>query len=95
MEYLPAASCCVDKYSEKLKKLIVFSAFQSVYPLVRMTDSFFARFAFSFSLRYNSPSKTKTRSTEHDEDLLTGRTEQFQQGNTRAVILSMQDSWPN
>ena len=48
-----------------------------------MTDSFFARFAFSFSLRYNSPSKTKTRSTEHDEDLLTGRTEQFQQGNTR------------
>ena len=62
----------MDKYSEKLKKLVVFSAFQSVYPLVRMTDSFFVRFAFSFGLRYNSPSKTKTRSAEHDEDLLTG-----------------------
>ena len=37
MEYLPAASCRVDKYSEKLKKLVVFSAFQSVYPMVRMT----------------------------------------------------------
>ena len=41
MEYLPAASCCVDKYSEKLKKLIVFSAFQSVYPMVRMTNALF------------------------------------------------------
>ena len=38
MEYLPAAGCCVDKYSEKLKKLVVFSAFQSVYPMVRMTN---------------------------------------------------------
>lgn len=27
MKYLPAASCCVDKYSEKLKKLIVFFGF--------------------------------------------------------------------
>ena len=63
MEYLPAASCCVDKYSEKLKKPVVFSAFQSVYPLVRMTDSFSIGFAFSFGLRYNSPSKTKERRT--------------------------------
>ena len=46
-----------------LKKPVVFSAFQSVYPLVRMTDSFFVRFAFSFGLRYNSPSKTKERRT--------------------------------
>ena len=28
MEYLPAASCRVDKYSEKQKKLIVFSLFR-------------------------------------------------------------------
>ena len=63
MEYLPAASCRVDKYSEKLKKLVVFSAFQSVYPLVRMTNSFFVRFAFSFGLRYNSSSKTKEHRT--------------------------------
>ena len=62
-EYFTAISCCVDKYSEKLKKLIVFSAFQSVYPLVRMTDSFSIGFAFSFGLRYNSPSKTKERRT--------------------------------
>ena len=36
---------------------------KSTYPLVRMTDSFFVRFAFSFGLRYNSPSKTKERRT--------------------------------
>mgnify|MGYP000302603874 CR=1 FL=1 len=28
MEYLPAASCRVDKYSEKLKKLVVFRLFR-------------------------------------------------------------------
>ena len=63
MEYLPAASCCVDKYSEKLKKLVVFSAFQSVYPMVRMTNDLFVWFAFSFVLRYNSSSKTKEHRT--------------------------------
>ena len=63
MEYLPAASCCVDKYSEKLKKLLVFSAFQSVYPMVRMTNDHFVRFAFSSVLRYNSSSKTKEHRT--------------------------------
>ena len=60
-EYFTAIGCCVDKYSEKLKKLFVFSAFQSVYPLVRMTNSFFVRFAFSFGLRYNNSSSTKER----------------------------------
>ena len=63
MEYLPAASCRVDKYSEKLKKLLVFSAFQSVYPMVRMTNDHFVRFAFSSVLRYNSSSKTKEHRT--------------------------------
>ena len=63
MEYLPAASCRVDKYSEKLKKLVVFSAFQSVYPMVRMTNDLFVWFAFSFVLRYNSSSKTKEHRT--------------------------------
>ena len=33
MNYLSVASCRVDKYSEKLKKPVVFSAFQSVYPI--------------------------------------------------------------
>ena len=53
MEYLPAASCCVDKYSEKLKKLIVLSAFQSVYPMVRMTKHSFytVRFFFCFAVQ--------------------------------------------
>ena len=59
MEYLPAAGCRVDKYSEKLEKPVVFSVFQSVYPMVRMTNSHFMRFAFSSVLRYNSSSKTK------------------------------------
>lgn len=63
MEYLPAASCRVDKYSEKLKKLVVFSAFQSVYPMVRMTNDLFVWFAFSFVLWYNSSSKTKEHRT--------------------------------
>ena len=49
----------VDKYSEKLEKPVVFSVFQSVYPMVRMTNSHFMRFAFSSVLRYNSSSKTK------------------------------------
>lgn len=53
MEYLPATSCCVDKYSEKLKKLAVFSAFQSVYPMVRMTNDLFCvvRFFFCFEVQ--------------------------------------------
>ena len=53
MEYLPAASCCVDKYSEKLKKLLVFSAFQSVYPMVKMTNGLFCavRFFFCFAVQ--------------------------------------------
>ena len=63
MEYLTAASCRVDKYSEKLKKLVAFSAFQSVYPMVRMTNDLFVWFAFSFVLRYNSSSKTKEHRT--------------------------------
>ena len=63
MEYLPAAGCRVDKYSEKLKKPVVFSAFQSVYPMVRMTNDLFVWFAFSFVLRYNSSSKTKEHRT--------------------------------
>ena len=52
-EYFTAISCCVDKYSEKLKKLLVFSAFQSVYPLVRMTDPLFypARFFFWYAVQ--------------------------------------------
>lgn len=56
-EYTPADSCMVDKYSEKLKKLVVFSAFQSVYPMVRMTKSVFTQFAFSFVFRYNKYQK--------------------------------------
>lgn len=63
MEYLPIAGCCVDKYSEKLKKLLAFSAFQSIYPMVRMTGPLFAQLAFSFVLRYNSYSKTKEHRT--------------------------------
>ena len=63
MEYLPAAGCRVDKYSEKLKKRIVFWAFQSVYPMVRMTNALFVWFAFSSVLRYNSSSKTKEHRT--------------------------------
>ena len=53
MEYLLAASCCVDKYSEKLKKLIVLSVFQSVYPMVRMTKHSFytVRFFFCFAVQ--------------------------------------------
>ncbi|MEX3031205.1 hypothetical protein, partial [[Clostridium] scindens] len=52
-EYFTAISCCVDKYSEKLKKLIVFSAFQSVYPLVRMTNLLYypVRFFFWFAVQ--------------------------------------------
>lgn len=43
----------VDKYSEKLKKLLVFSAFQSVYPIVRMTNALFCvvRFFFCFAVQ--------------------------------------------
>lgn len=53
MEYLSAASCCVDKYSEKLKKPVVFSAFQSVYSMVRMTNGLFGaiRFFFCFAVQ--------------------------------------------
>ena len=43
----------VDKYSEKPEKLLVFGVFQSVHPLVKMTDALSAGFAFSLSLRYN------------------------------------------
>jgi len=52
-KYLPAAVCCVDKYSEKLKKLLVFSAFQSVYPMVKMTNGLFCavRFFFCFAVQ--------------------------------------------
>ena len=52
-EYLPVASCCVDKYSEKLKKRIVFSAFQSVYPIVKMPNPSFytVRFSFCFAVQ--------------------------------------------
>ena len=52
-EYFTAISCCVDKYSEKPKKLLVFPVFQSVYPLVRMTNLLFypVRFFFWFAVQ--------------------------------------------
>ena len=47
-----------------------------------MTDPFSIGFAFSFWFAVLIV-PARQRSAEHDEDLLTGRTEQFQQGNTR------------
>lgn len=56
IEYTPVGSYMVDKYSEKL---VVFSAFQSVYFIERMTKSVFVPFTFSFILRYNKYQKNK------------------------------------
>ena len=46
-----------------------------------MTDSFSSGSLFLSVCGTIVPARQ--RSAEHDEDLLTGRTEQFQQGNTR------------
>lgn len=74
-QYFTAISRCVDKYSEKLEKRIIFSAFQSAYPLVRMTDSFLSDSVFLMVC--GTIVSARQRSAEHDEGLLTGRAEQF------------------